>query len=739
MNDPATIESPEEYIHNITEADLPNVHFSCLVNTIPAGVFGLVFIFLNGQNILQLSLSSSGYDITVTEALCDRRVGPSLSAGTTTGTGYAVEYLVTQIIDGVESAVSNVVSDSFPQSVSEQNELIATVSHIVGVTEVTETRFYRRPAGGGAYGFVGSSFELDGGPFPTPYTMTFKDNGVEADYTHQPPDYIFEFLDDSESIPLTTAGRNIDSATGIIFQRRLIVSGGKNKEAIHSSRIIPRLFNFLDFTRDFPLNAECSLTFKCGSDGGAVVKRFLDIGPLAAFTTRGIYTNEKGALTPDNITMVKQADYVIDEIVPPLAVPGGVFFVDKKTGAITLIRASEEYVSFIGENVSVYSKHLFQNKRVVSWTYLGGMIPLLVAVMDDGTLNTFTYDRDQQMRAWTWHDTDGEFESVATYLDEDGIDRLVVIVKRSNGRFIERLPARFWEDVKDQYMVDNGVSFKNILNDATTPAGVITITPVTPEDFAGEMKITSTQATFTVGDGGAPGSVYRVFDRKGCAITMSLVTRNSDNEIIVQPIGKWDPTIVTIDKLYKCYTTLTGLSHLNGKSVSVLGDGFLVASPYNKYPGNSFNDLVVDSGELTLPKPYAIVHVGLPFVGDVETLDLETVEQTPVGMKSKITNSVYVDVLDSRGLYAAGRFPEDTDTGDELYTNTDMTPVEQYKVRNHAQQNNDLIGNRAKLPETCRYKVPISSDWQSNGRVCFRQVDPLAWEILAITPDIEIK
>ena len=746
MNDEASIASPEEYTHNITENDLKNVHFTCLISSLPTvGPVGLVFVFLDGQEVLKLSLATSGYNITTDLALCDRYTGPTLSAASGSGTGIAVEYAITQVVNGIESEpyiLTNPVEASAPKLpilVSEKTTINMVVNHVVfPPSTVSEMRVYRRPWHGGAYGYIGSSFELEGGPFPTDYEMTFVDHGVEADYAHSPPDYLPDFEDDTDEVALTTDGRSIDAKTGIIFQRRLITAGGKNKEAIHAGRIIPRLFNFLDFTRDFPLNDACALTFKCGSDGGSFVKRFLDVGSLVAFTQAGVFANQKGALTPDNITMIKQADYVIDDLVPPLAVPGGVFFVDAKTNSIVLIRASEEYASFLGEEISVFSNHLFENKRVVSWTFWGGKIPVVAAVMDDGTMNTFSYERDQQMRAWTWHDTDGDFESVATYKDSDGFDQLAVIVNRTNGRYIERINDRYFDDIKDAFFVDSGVRFKNILNDATPTRGVITIAPVVAEDYEGEFKITSNQATFTVAGGGATGSVYRVFDRNGSAYTFDLVSRASDNVITVQiRSGAFDPTISTIDDLYLCYRTLTGLSHLNGKSVSILADGYVVASPMNSE--SQFDDIVVESGECTLPNDYAIVNVGLPYNSDIETLDVDTVEQSPTLLESKICNVVYIKNFKSRGGYASGRFPQDADTVQELETNTGMSSIENYYHQYHYNQSDDLLGNRTKLPDTRRAEVVIQSDWQSNGRICIRQCDPLPLEILSIIPDLDIE
>src|SRR6185437_15071263 len=55
-------------------------------------------------------------------------------------------------------------------------------------------------------------------------------------------------------------------------------------------------------------------------------------------------------------------------------------------------------------------------------------------------------------------------------------------------------------------------------------------------------------------------------------------------------------------------TTVTGLDHLEGQTVSVLADGGVV------------DGLVVSSGSITLPYSASKIHVGLPFTSRAVTL-----------------------------------------------------------------------------------------------------------------------
>lgn len=84
---------------------------------------------------------------------------------------------------------------------------------------------------------------------------------------------------------------------------------------------------------------------------------------------------------------------------------------------------------------------------------------------------------------------------------------------------------------------------------------------------------------------------------------------------------------------------VTGLSHLEGRSVAVLADG------------NVIKGLTVENGKITLKHPASVVHVGLPYSAELETLDLTLPRQdgTQQGRSARLI-SVAVRVEKSRGI-----------------------------------------------------------------------------------------
>ena len=646
---------------------------------------------------------------------------PTIASTTPIATGYLVEYQFTYVANGQES---NLVSSSttliLPIAISELNTFTFTIPTLPTGYTVTELRAYRRPANGSAFGYIGNA-EGSGG--------TFIDYGQDSDYTHSPPTMEAKFTtgDGSDNSPYWRKGRCV-----AYYQQRLIITESYNDtalaltypgdiEAIRTSRT-----GFThNFFRDYPLNSDSALSFKAGTTGRAEVIRIQDYDGLMVFTTVGIYQN-RGPLTPNNLFLDRKGNWVIEEKVPPLEIPGGILFVDKSTNTIRTLIFSNEAGGYPGEEVSVFSNHLFLNKKVVSWAYQEGDIPLIWVVMDDGTINILTYQREQQMRGWSHHDTqNGLYESVTVVKDLTNNSIVHVLVNRGGTRYIEFFGQRFVSEAKDYIAMDSTVTFKSELS----VDGVVSIVVTkNATDWDESLTLTANAAIFanTAGNGAA-GTVFRFFDSEDSAVDFTVTTYTSTSVVVVTPSCLFPSAESVGINLYKTYSTLTGLSHLNGVSVSLVVDGYVEGSPNNDI--EDYGVLTPSAGSLTIPNSRrgAIVHVGIPFTVDVETLDVDTVEQKPTLVESKLVHKVYLKVYNTRGIYVGTNFP----TSNKVDGMTD--PEE--KTEDILLGN---IGNAAQALTTKRHDIVIRNDWNSSGRICIRQVDPLPVEILSIIPDMSI-
>ncbi len=152
-------------------------------------------------------------------------------------------------------------------------------------------------------------------------------------------------------------------------------------------------------------------------------------------------------------------------------------------------------------------------------------------------------------------------------------------------------------------------------------------------------------------------------------------------------------------------TTISGLDYLEGCTVNVLADKNVVL------------DLVVTGGSITLPHAASSVHVGLSYVSELQTLDLDVNSQegNNQGKKQKISR-VVVRLLETRG----GSIGPD---GDHLFP----IPYRSFEIFNQA--TGLFTGDKDQS---------ISQDWGRSCKLTVRQTAPLPITILALIPDVEL-
>lgn len=148
-------------------------------------------------------------------------------------------------------------------------------------------------------------------------------------------------------------------------------------------------------------------------------------------------------------------------------------------------------------------------------------------------------------------------------------------------------------------------------------------------------------------------------------------------------------------------TALLGLSHLEGHALSAVADG------------NVVEGLTVVGGQVTLPMAASQVTVGLPYVPELETLDVAAPE---VASNQKLVTDVRLEVQASRGLWVGE--PSGT--------------LLEWRQRNVA------ASYAALAPQTTAVRIPIVSGWNSGGRVVLQQKAPLPLAILSLSREVAI-
>ena len=150
-------------------------------------------------------------------------------------------------------------------------------------------------------------------------------------------------------------------------------------------------------------------------------------------------------------------------------------------------------------------------------------------------------------------------------------------------------------------------------------------------------------------------------------------------------------------------TTISGLTWLEGKTVSVLGNGGVLPSQ------------VVENGKITLPSPVTYAHIGLPITSELKTLPAGAQFQDGSYGRGhmKNVNKVFIRVYRSSGLFVG---PDE----DHL---TEMKP-----------RHDETFGS---APELKSEEIPlaVSPKWTDSGQIVIRQTAPLPLTVVSWAAD----
>ena len=149
--------------------------------------------------------------------------------------------------------------------------------------------------------------------------------------------------------------------------------------------------------------------------------------------------------------------------------------------------------------------------------------------------------------------------------------------------------------------------------------------------------------------------------------------------------------------------SVSGLDHLEGETVAILADGIVQAQK------------VVSGGSITLDAAASVIHVGLPYISELEPLDLQggSIEGTSQG-KIKRIHGLSLYLHNSMG----GEIGQDEDTTERIF----------YK------EETDGEGEKLDLFTGIKDDFNFSGDWQLEGRVYIKHDDPLPFTVLSILP-----
>lgn len=230
------------------------------------------------------------------------------------------------------------------------------------------------------------------------------------------------------------------------------------------------------------------------------------------------------AITPSSEQAQAQAYNGCSNIVPPIVINYDVLYVQSK-GSIVRDLSYNFYANiYTGTDTTVLSNHLFNYYQIVQWSYAEEPYKLVWAVRNDGILLCLTYLKEQEISAWTRHDTNGFFVSTCSVI-EPPVDAAYFIVKRyiagknQWAYYTERMDNRNWINAEDCFCVDAGLSYP-----MTFPAATLTAASAT-----GSSNISS--VNYVSGGTGYTAPTLSVVDSTGAG-TGAVMTANLTGGVI---------------------------------------------------------------------------------------------------------------------------------------------------------------------------------------------------------------
>jgi len=567
------------------------------------------------------------------------------------------------------------------------------------VSGAQEYNVYRHD-GNGIYGYVGSASGT-----------TFIDNGIVPDYSLTPP---------LTNTPFTGAD-NKPGCSGYYQQRKLYGMTDNDPEDLFGSRT----GSFKNMTISSPVQDSDAVRFTLAGKQVNEIRHIVEIGQLVILTSGAEWVREGDAtapFTPDSPNLKVQT-YNGSADVEPVVISDNLLYLQARQSILRDFRFDQQTQGYTGRDLTVFSTHLFDGYTIDRMDYAQIPHSILGAVRSDGILNVLTYLREHEIWGWGWFDTDGVFEDCLV-VPEGLNDVMYVLVNRTiNGqtrRYVESFATRQVNDMAvDAIFMDSALTY----NGWNTTATTMTLSGGVNWTYDETLTLTANPGNFVAGDVGN-SIVFRIITEVYDAeegwtettetLTVTITAYNGATDVDVEA-EKTVPAAfrnVAFTDWGKGVDQVSGLDHLEGKTVSIMGDGHVITN------GIDGDVLTVSGGQLSseLEQPYVVLHVGLPYCSDLQTLDLEVVGAETLQDKKLQVNQVTLLVEASRGIFAGNDFDH----------------LKEYRQRDPGDAYGMIEGITGKV------EVSMPSAWNKGGRVCVRQRDPLPLTILAAIPSLQV-
>lgn len=369
--------------------------------------------------------------------------------------------------------------------------------------------------------------------------------------------------------------------------------------------------------------------------------------------------------------------------------------------------------SFSAQDLNLIASHITES-GIVAVAFQREPYPIVWCVRDDGVLIGLTYYKNPDELKAGWHKHVlggiGVTEPGGTYREYPGAQvRTIAVIPKSDGSseelwlgvertingsrkyYIEYMNDFFMNstDAEDAFFVDSGLTLDN-------PINIVGITAANPP-----VVTTASAHGFTTGD------TVRI------QYVTTMTEYNDQNFVVTVLSGTTfsldgqDASALSagfLGEAREVFSSVSGLSHLEGQTVSILGDGAVLVPQ------------VVTAGAVSLSTPSARVQAGLAYNSDVKTLRAEAgaTDGTAAG-KTRRTHRLGMQLERTLGLNIGSDF-DNLDPVIFRTTGDDMSQA---------------------VPLFSGIKSQsLQSNYDFDNQVCLRQDQPTPGTIVALMPQM---
>lgn len=428
-----------------------------------------------------------------------------------------------------------------------------------------------------------------------------------------------------------------------------------------------------------------------------------DLG-LLVFTPHQVMqmrTTEDSLLTATTVIAENVSDQGAQPL-KPIRAEDNTLYLTYGSYAVNSIQPTQLRNYYQVVDISVFSNHYFTPENpVTSWCMTKTPQSIVWAVRADGTLLTMAYKPEQNVYAWTEHDTEGHFEEIVS-ITEDNKDVVYALVRRRGRSHIERFDPINWTYERDNFCLDN---YRK-----TPTAKKTSVVEVSAWEGDG-VTITSTADTAIFGDVAVGDHILvggGLLDVTAVAVDDKSVTGNLIYALEErQKTRGYNFRVYTSWEIIPAVTTIRGIYHLEGNTAetryAIVGDTYVEVT-YST------------GGIITLPSAMPVRAIGWNLRdSDVVTLPLK-LQGAIVEDKKKRIADVSLR-MEGAQAFAAGT----------------LSTGELYDVDDNGYKNFEL----SDYMKSTIYETAVTADWREDDSIVIRKTKPFRGKLLGLVINAE--